>query len=188
MHFFYNDNNDVLIGTIFKQETENFKKIQNDVFVSSCEINIFNPKQFNIVLKPGFNKLNMQEIELIQQITKMKFNYDYSSGIKVGYVQTCVEHPNSDHMHVLSVNVGDEILDIVCGASNIKQGQYVAVATPNAYLPNLNLFIKPSKLRGVASNGMICSKYELGLTQEKGKGIWEISQTTQLGMDVFQIK
>lgn len=187
MHFFYNSSNDVLVGTLFSDENKVFNKIKDDIFCSDNELNIFNPKQFNINVKEGFNKFDEVTIDCIKALTGIDFTYDFTSGVKVGYVESCVEHPDSDHMHVLKVNVGEEVLDIVCGASNIKEGLYVAVATPKSYMESINLFIKPSKLRGVPSNGMVCSKFELGLIKEQQKGIWEISETTELGKDVYTI-
>nr|WP_270299117.1 hypothetical protein [Eggerthella sinensis] len=84
-------------------------------------------------------------------------------GVVVGYVETCEQHPDSDHMHVVSVNVGaDEPVQIVCGAPNIAAGIKVPVATVGAVLPG-DLKIKKSKLRGVASCGMCCSQRELGM-------------------------
>lgn len=187
MHIFYNSNNDVLIGTTFSNEDVKFKKVDDNIFTSLEEFNIFNPKKFGIILKNGYNKLSEEQITKIKKLTQLDFSYDFSSGIKIGHVTSCETHPDSDHMHVLKVDVGNDILDIVCGASNIRKDLYVAVATPGSYVENLNLFIKPSKLRGILSNGMICSKYELGLVSEKQKGIWEITNNTNLGTDVFTI-
>lgn len=82
--------------------------------------------------------------------------------IVVGYVKSCVNHENSDHLHVCEVDVGSEVLQIVCGAPNVAEGQYVACALVGAVMPN-GLEIKTAKLRGVESNGMLCSSSELGL-------------------------
>ena len=91
-------------------------------------------------------------------------------GVVVGYVETCEEHPDSDHMHVVAVNVGgEEPIQIVCGAPNIAQGIKVPVATVGAVLPG-DFKIKKSKLRGVASCGMCCSKRELGSGTKRTKG------------------
>ena len=79
-------------------------------------------------------------------------------GVVVGYVETCEEHPDSDHMHVVTVDVGgEEPIQIVCGAPNIAQGIKVPVATVGAVLPG-DFKIKKSKLRGVDSCCMCCSK------------------------------
>lgn len=89
-------------------------------------------------------------------------------GIVVGQVLTCDPHPNSDHMHVCSVDLGDagEPVQIVCGASNVAAGQKVMVATlgTKLYSPDGECFtIKRSKLRGVESLGMICAEDEIGV-------------------------
>ena len=79
-----------------------------------------------------------------------------------GHVLTCEEHPDSDHLHITTVDVGTEILDIVCGAKNIAKDQNVIVAKVGTVLPG-DFQIKSAKVRGVLSNGMICSLNELGL-------------------------
>lgn len=87
-------------------------------------------------------------------------------GLVIGEVLTCEEHPNSDHMHVCSVNVGEETpVQIVCGASNVAAGQKVVVATLGCKLYDGDecFTIKKSKLRGVESNGMICAEDEIGI-------------------------
>lgn len=87
-------------------------------------------------------------------------------GIVIGEVLTCEPHPNSDHMHVTTVNLGQgEPVQIVCGASNVAAGQKVVVATLGTKLYNGDecFTIKKSKLRGIESNGMICAEDEIGI-------------------------
>ena len=87
-------------------------------------------------------------------------------GIVIGEVLTCEAHPNSDHMHVTTVNLGEgEPVQIVCGAANVAAGQKVVVATLGTKLYDGDecFTIKKSKLRGVESNGMICAEDEIGL-------------------------
>ncbi|HJD75248.1 MAG TPA: phenylalanine--tRNA ligase subunit beta [Bacteroides reticulotermitis] len=87
-------------------------------------------------------------------------------GLVIGEVLSCVEHPNSDHLHVTSVNLGsDEPVQIVCGASNVAAGQKVVVATLGTKLYNgdESFTIKRSKIRGVESIGMICAEDEIGI-------------------------
>ncbi|WP_117170521.1 phenylalanine--tRNA ligase subunit beta [Paraliobacillus sediminis] len=88
-----------------------------------------------------------------------------STNVVVGYVEECEKHPNADKLNLCQVNVGDETLQIICGAPNIAKGQKVAVAKPGAVLPG-NFKIKKAKLRGVESNGMICSLQELGIEEK----------------------
>lgn len=104
-------------------------------------------------------------------------------GVVVGYVETCEEHPDSDHMHVVTVNIGgEEPIQIVCGAPNIAQGIKVPVATVGAVLPG-DFKIKKSKLRGVASSGMCCSKRELGLGTDH-EGIWILPEDAVVGTPI----
>ena len=87
-------------------------------------------------------------------------------GLVIGEVLTCVEHPNSDHLHITTVNVGGaEPLQIVCGAPNVAAGQIVVVAVNGTKLYDGDecFTIKRSKIRGVESNGMICAEDEIGI-------------------------
>ena len=90
-----------------------------------------------------------------------------AQGVVVGHVLEREKHPNADKLSVCSVDVGaDEPLQIVCGASNVRAGIHVPVAMVGATLPAVGLTIKAGELRGVASNGMICSLAELGLSEQ----------------------
>ena len=95
----------------------------------------------------------------------------------VGRVESIVPHPNSDHMFICQVNVGqEELVQIVTGAQNVKQGDLVPAALHNSWLPG-GVHITKGKLRGEKSNGMLCSFAELGLTQNDlpdayADGIW----------------
>jgi len=87
-------------------------------------------------------------------------------GLVIAEVLTCVEHPNSDHLHITTVNTGDiEPLQVVCGAPNVAAGKKVVLATNGTtlYDGNESFTIKRSKIRGVESNGMICSEAEIGI-------------------------
>lgn len=87
-------------------------------------------------------------------------------GIVIGKVLTCVEHPNSDHLHITTVDLGDgEATQIVCGAPNVAAGQTVVVATVGTtlYDGDKEFAIKKSKIRGVESFGMICAEDEIGV-------------------------
>lgn len=87
-------------------------------------------------------------------------------GLVIGEVLTCEEHPNSDHLHITTVNVGGEApLQIVCGAPNVAAGQKVIVAVNGTKLYDGDecFTIKRSKIRGVESNGMICAEDEIGI-------------------------
>ncbi|EAH6516290.1 phenylalanine--tRNA ligase subunit beta [Campylobacter jejuni] len=81
--------------------------------------------------------------------------------VVVGYVKEKIKHENSDKLSICQVDIGSETLQIVCGAANVDAGQFVAVATKGAIMPN-GMEIKEAKLRGVDSCGMLCSSLELG--------------------------
>ena len=102
--------------------------------------------------------LHSIEIEGVEKVL-------YGTNLAVGHVLTCVDHPDSDHLHITTVDVGEEVLQIVCGAPNIKAGLYVIVALNGCELPG-GFKIKKSKIRGVESNGMICSLAELGMEKK----------------------
>jgi phenylalanyl-tRNA synthetase beta subunit (EC 6.1.1.20) len=91
----------------------------------------------------------------------------------VGHVVECSPHPESEKLSVCRVDVGDEVLDIVCGAPNVAQGQKVPVAKIGTTMPD-GMKIKKAKLRGVKSHGMICSERELGFSDDH-EGIWVLN-------------
>lgn len=101
-----------------------------------------------------------------------------------GYVKSCEPHPDSDHLHVTSIEVGEgEEHQIVCGAPNIAQGQKVVVALPGTLMPN-GAQIWPGELRGVDSYGMICSARELGLAHAPQKrGIMVVPDSFEAGAE-----
>ena len=105
----------------------------------------------------------------------------------IGKVKSCIDHPDSDHLHLCQVDVGkEELQQIVCGAPNVREGLKVIVALPGAVLPG-DFAIKSSKIRGVESNGMICALYELGLEEKTdetyAKGIEELNENAPVGKD-----
>ena len=105
------------------------------------------------------------EVEDFEKIETIKGGL---AGVVVGEVLTCTEHPDSDHLHITTVNVGEsEPLNIVCGAPNVAAGQKVMCATIGAVLYPIGetegFKIKKSKIRGVESFGMLCAEDELGI-------------------------
>lgn len=107
------------------------------------------------------------------------------SNIHIGKVLAAEQHPNADRLRVCSVVIDEASapLTIVCGGANVRAGLKVPVALIGAEFPN-GLVIKASKLRGVESQGMICSTSELGLT-ETSEGIMELPEDAPLGMDIL---
>lgn len=111
-----------------------------------------------------------------------------ATGLVVGYVETCENHPESDHLHICNVNIGSETVQILCGAPNVKAGEKVIVATVGAELPGG--VIKKAKLAGMESNGMICSLAELGLEskylkEEDHAGIHILGEDAKVGEDAL---
>ena len=103
------------------------------------------------------------EVEGLEKYQTIKGGLE---GVVVGKVLTCVDHPNSDHLHITTVDVGGpEILPIVCGAPNVAAGQTVVVATEGTklYDGDKEFVIKKSNIRGEVSCGMICAEDEIGV-------------------------
>ncbi|KGJ98725.1 phenylalanine--tRNA ligase subunit beta [Thalassotalea sp. ND16A] len=124
--------------------------------------------------------------ELAHQITMAGLEVDgvdavagEFSKVVVGEVIECGQHPDADKLQVTKVNVGDEVVDIVCGAKNCRLGLKVAVAKVGAVLPG-NFKIKKAKLRGVPSHGMLCSESEIGLA-DSADGIMELPVDAPIG-------
>ena len=132
--------------------------------------------------------------ELASKITKAGINIEkvitnHIDNLIIGEVLECKMHPDSDHLHVCKVDVGNEILQIVCGAPNVRCGLKVIVALPGAILPN-DFEIKKSKIRGIESNGMLCALYELGLEEKTdeaySRGIYEVNPKIKVGLDAMK--
>lgn len=111
--------------------------------------------------------------------------------IVVGHVLTCEPHPDSDHLSITTVEVGqEEPYQIVCGAPNVAAGQKVIVALPNSRIAG-NVKIKKGKIRGVVSQGMICSLEEIGFSnsvvpKEYADGIMILPEDAPTGMDIVE--
>ncbi len=113
-------------------------------------------------------------------------NGEAFENVVVGAVREIIDHPDSDHLHVLSVDVGTDILKIVCGAPNVRMNMKCPVALTGAVLPG-GFEIKRAKLRGVESFGMCCSAQELGLDPKDyagadPNGLWVLPESAQVGM------
>ncbi|OKH12915.1 phenylalanine--tRNA ligase subunit beta [[Limnothrix rosea] IAM M-220] len=108
-----------------------------------------------------------------------------ADGVVVGKVVSREQHPNADKLSVCQVDIGaEELSTIVCGAKNVRADIFVPVATLGSYLPAVDLKLKPTKLRGVQSSGMICSLSEIGLEKDS-EGIHIFEQSgLQPGQDV----
>ncbi|MED4609933.1 MULTISPECIES: phenylalanine--tRNA ligase subunit beta [Paenibacillus] len=137
--------------------------------------------------------------ELAEKLTRSGIEVDIVenrnkgvTGVVVGYVKSREKHPDADKLSVCKVDVGQaEELQIVCGAKNVDAGQKVPVAIVGAKLPD-GLVIKRAKLRGVESQGMICSAKELGLNdkllpKEIQEGILVLPADTPIGADILEV-
>ena len=123
--------------------------------------------------------LTMSGLE-VEEVTRLAPDF---TGVVVAEVVSCRDHENSDHLHVCEVNAGTgELLQIVCGAPNVRAGIKVPCALIGAELPG-GFQIKKSKLRGELSFGMLCSARELG-TSEDHNGLWILPDDAPVGMKI----
>lgn len=159
-------------GTIVGYNLFNIQKMvpsvqdkSGQVFPTDKEIDALNAMIFDA----GFDTLLNKE--------------DNRPRIVTGYVKECIDHPDSDHLHITQTVVdNDRTLQIVCGAPNIEQGQKVVVATPGSMMPDGSL-IFAGQLRGVDSFGMICSAKELQLKDApKERGILVLDEDAEVGV------
>jgi phenylalanyl-tRNA synthetase beta chain len=100
---------------------------------------------------------------------------------KVAYVVSAEQHPNADKLRLCKVDTGTETIQVVCGAPNARAGIKVVFAPSGSTIPRNGLVLKPSEIRGVASNGMMCSAYEMGLSDDHD-GIIELPEDAPLGL------
>ncbi|VAV85725.1 Phenylalanyl-tRNA synthetase beta chain, partial [hydrothermal vent metagenome] len=103
-------------------------------------------------------------------------------GVVIAEIITKGSHPNADRLSLCEVATPDKTYSIVCGAANMKAGDKVALAPVGAILPGGHK-LKKSKIRGVASEGMMCSEVELGLAEESG-GIMILPEDSETGQDL----
>lgn len=199
---FYNENvGDVLLLTRGGGVPDDFIETESQGNVTlikdrrSGEVvsaNIFNMKD---AIKPANNgniTLTEADLEWVnEQIQAVGFNLtidvDNTPKFVVGYVEEVEAHEDSDHLSITQTDIGDEVVQIVCGASNIDEDQYVIVAKPGAVMPN-GTIIWPGELRGEASNGMICSTSELDLSDiDDMPGIWELEDEFEPGTPLEEV-
>ena len=136
---------------------------------------------------------DVSDIELSEKLTMAGLEVDQIApvappfeGLVVGHVVGCGKHPNADKLSLCEVDIGTgENLQIICGAPNVRKDLKVAVATVGSVLPN-KLKIKRAKLRGVESNGMLCSESEMGIS-DSHEGIIELDSKSKIGDNVRSI-
>ncbi|MDY7430267.1 DUF4479 domain-containing protein [Bacillus sp. V26] len=165
-------------------------KIFNSETNETTGFNIFNASSYLTIDENGPVALSETFVQDVNEMLNRNgieetLVVDLSPKFVVGYVESKEKHPNADKLSVCKVNVGDETLQIVCGAPNVDQGQKVVVAKVGAVMPS-GLIIKDAELRGVPSSGMICSAKELALPDAPAeKGILVLEGDHEAG-DAFQ--
>ncbi|NDR09730.1 YtpR family tRNA-binding protein [Staphylococcus aureus] len=198
MTLFYNPKyvGDVAFLQIEPVEGElNYNKKGNVVEITNegnvVGYNIFEISKDITIEEKGHIKLTDELVNVFQKrISEAGFDYklnaDLSPKFVVGYVETKDKHPDADKLSVLNVNVGNDTLQIVCGAPNVEAGQKVVVAKVGAVMPS-GMVIKDAELRGVASSGMICSMKELNLPNApEEKGIMVLNDSYEIGQAFFE--
>ena len=136
---------------------------------------------------------DVSDIELSEKLTMAGLEVDRIApvappfeGLVVGHVVNCGKHPNADKLSLCEVDIGSgSNLEIICGAPNVRKDLKVAVATVGSVLPN-KMKIKRTKLRGVESNGMLCSESEIGIS-DSHEGIIELDSKAKIGDNVRNV-
>lgn len=199
MNIFYNREGigDTLLINLKPVDKENmtFERKDNIVRIFNPETNetygynilhvrdkiAFETKRSVVKLTPELlDKINalLKDVGFTEELTA-----DFSPKFVVGYVEEKEKHPNADKLSVCKVNIGTKTLQIVCGAPNVDRGQKVVVARIGAVMPNGQV-IQPSELRGVPSEGMICSARELQLPNAPAKkGILVLDDPHEVGSE-----
>ncbi|WP_027409616.1 YtpR family tRNA-binding protein [Anoxybacteroides tepidamans] len=195
MNVFYNRDGigDVLLISLkpINSETRLFEKkgdivrIFDETTNETAGYNIFNISSYYAIGETGTVEVNDELVAAINELLEKngfeKITADFSPKFVVGYVKEKQKHPNADKLSVCQVDVGAEVLQIVCGAPNVEAGQKVVVAKIGAVMPS-GLVIKEAELRGVPSYGMICSARELELPNApQEKGILVLSDSYEVG-------
>jgi tRNA-binding protein len=196
MNAFYNregigDTLIIPLGTVEREQRgferkEDVSRIFNKETKETVGYNIFNVSKYMSLEVNGSVQVTEVFVESVQEILKKngfeeKLEVDLSPKFVVGYVQEKMKHPNADKLNICKVDVGNEKLQIVCGAPNVDAGQKVVVAKVGAVMPS-GLVIKDAELRGIESYGMICSAKELDLPDApKEKGILVLADEYKIG-------
>jgi len=196
MNVFYNKEHvgDVLLvqlatEAIVKTEVERAGDIAILKEAQTGEIKAFNLFNASSYVQTDAKGLVEVTPELVGQLeaaiakngTTISLDVDFTPKFVVGLVETKDKHPNADKLSVCTVNVGEEILQIVCGAPNVEAGQKVVVAKIGAVMPS-GMLIKEGNLRGVDSHGMLCSARELAIPNAPSeKGILVLPEDAEIG-------
>ena len=192
----YKTRGDVLLIIFDQRENPDEVIKQDDVVVIKKNkkiigINIFNISKIMKIKANGF--IPLLDDKVLDVINHILENHNLpilekqkNSGFVVAKITNIEEHPDSDHLHICNVDVGeDKELQIVCGAFNAKKDLICVCALPYAFMPSGKQII-PGKLLGIDSNGMLCSGRELSLDgYENKRGLLELDDTYKVGSDFF---
>lgn len=150
-------------------------------------VNIFDP-EFTKTFTPGFNYPEQDALNKISDYLKIEnLQYDKHKYLVVGHVKKVEPIANSEHLQLCDVLVNDTMYSIVCGASNVEVDMKTIVALDNAILPT-GVLIKAGPVLKTHSDGMLCSKCELGMHQRsEEKGIIKLADHEQSGSSFFSI-
>ena len=201
MNIFYNANGvgDVLLVQLTTTKFEELQTeskgditlIQDAKTAEVGAFNVFNASKYLEIKESGSVEVTKEIVESLQHLltqndVELKLEVDFTPKFVIGYVSSKEKHPNADKLNVCQVEVGQETLQIVCGAPNVEAGQKVVVAKVGAVMPS-GLVIRPAELRGVASSGMICSAKELAIPNApEEKGILVVEDHNEIG-SAFQV-
>ncbi|MDL0419199.1 DUF4479 domain-containing protein [Caldibacillus thermoamylovorans] len=171
------------------EKKDDVVKIVNSETGETAGFNLFNASNYvSFTVTKGLVDLTEELVAKLNEIINShgftdQLTADLSPKFVVGYVKEKEKHPQADKLSVCKVDVGTEILQIVCGAPNVDAGQKVVVAKIGAVMPS-GLVIQPAELRGISSQGMICSARELGLPNvPEKKGILVLEDTYTVGTE-----
>ncbi|MDO4814694.1 MAG: DUF4479 domain-containing protein [Gemella sp.] len=199
MLFFYNKEmlGETLLITVEQADEVTYEEKKSMTLIRNLEgklvgLNLFNVENLKIEGNGNVELTDEQKEVLSARLEKNGIKIDLEGNnddyFVVGEVLSKEKHPDADKLSVTQVKISEEeTLQIVCGAANVEAGQKVVVATPGAMMPS-GLLIKKSKLRGVESNGMLCSRKELGLDYDpEVKGILVLDPASETGRKIKEL-
>lgn len=196
LYYDYESIGDVLLIVFDSNTIPNVIKRDNDVVSLYKDdkligINIFNISKIMKIKAKGYIPLVSDRVlEVINTILKnsnvAELPAQKDSGFRVAKIVDIEEHPDSEHLHICTVDIGEkEPLQIVCGAFNARKDLICVCATPYTFMPNGQSII-PNKLLGIDSYGMLCSGRELNLEGYEGKrGLLELDESHAIGSDFW---
>ncbi len=196
LYYDYESIGDVLLIVFDSNTIPNVIKRDNDVVSLYKDdkligINIFNISKIMKIKAKGYIPLVSDRVlEVINTILKnsnvAELPAQKESGFRVAKIVDIEEHPDSEHLHICTVDIGEkEPLQIVCGAFNARKDLICVCATPYTFMPNGQSII-PNKLLGIDSYGMLCSGRELNLEGYEGKrGLLELDESYTIGSDFW---